>query len=355
MACDPTPRRVQGIGSDLFRLHNPDACPPPGDELTKCWREFRAYIRQAEGFYRGAKVLHWKSSPLNYYYSFLNLAKAVCLVQGALPAQAAAEPRIIRHGLSARVVVGDPDVWRLAVGQADDVFPILYRVSFGMAINPNTLLDARDLLGYVIPIGWQLKVSDRASMIRSFLCRWAMLVRDREQWDVIAIPMAAPLDAMWNTLSAVYEELDPATTKDFAFRIFNMHAVVATRFRFFQRRQPAVTDQPGVWQPTVLQAGLQQALPNAVFENIHGSPDEFLLCLPYTADGLSLPLNEMIACYAIMFFLSSLVRYHPDYIDTIAESSDAWLIESFAKSAVITTVRYMTARVLGYTLIVSRL
>ena len=157
-----------------------------------------------------------------------------------------------------------------------------------------------------------------------------MLVRDREQWDVIAIPMAAPLDAMWNTLSAVYEELDPATTKDFAFRIFNMHAVVATRFRFFQRRQPAVTDQPGVWQPTVLQAGLQQALPNAVFENIHGSPDEFLLCLPYTADGLSLPLNEMIACYAIMFFLSSLVRYHPDYIDTIAESSVEGVLEQLA-------------------------
>ena len=63
-------------------------------------------------------------------------------------------------------------------------------------------------------------------------------------------------------------------------------------------------------------------------------------------------MNEFVAGSAIMYFLSSLVRYHPDYMDAIGESSDAWLIESSAKSAPLDLLRYLAAGVLGYTLII---
>jgi len=61
-------------------------------------------------------------------------------------------------------------------------------------------------------------------------------------------------------------------------------------------------------------------------------------------------MSELVAMYAGMYFFSSLVRYHPDYLDTIAESSEAWLIESFAKSAPLHLLRYLVSGILGYTL-----
>src|ERR1035438_558707 len=64
---------------------------------AQLWRELRAYIRQAEGFYRGACVLPWKSSPLNYYYSFMNLVKALAVVRVLLPPTGGGEPRRLAH------------------------------------------------------------------------------------------------------------------------------------------------------------------------------------------------------------------------------------------------------------------
>ncbi len=348
------PAEVRSAGADLFRVHNPSTSTLPERTVTSLWREFRAYLRQAEGFYRGAKVLPWKSSPLNYYYSFLNISKACCLLQGLLPVHQAAEPRVIHHGLSARVIAGNPDIWQLTVGGADSVFPMLYRAYIGMTINPNTLLNARDLLGYSRQIGWQLKESGYFALIRSYPCRWAILARDAEYWDVIAIPTSTQFGPLWNSLGAIYEEVEPLSAKDFAFRIFEMHGVVASTYRFFQRRRPEVSDPPNEHRHEILQVSLQQALPNAIFEYTEDTSYEFLLDVPYMTGGLSLPMNEAIASYAIMFFLSSLVRYHPEYMDSIAESSDAWIIESFAKSAPLAMLRYMTANVLGYTLIIQR-
>jgi len=63
-------------------------------------------------------------------------------------------------------------------------------------------------------------------------------------------------------------------------------------------------------------------------------------------------MNELVASYAVMYFLSSLVRYHPDYLDAIGESTDAWLIESFAKSAPLSLLCQLATLSLGYTLVI---
>jgi predicted transcriptional regulator len=66
-------------------------------------------------------------------------------------------------------------------------------------------------------------------------------------------------------------------------------------------------------------------------------------------------MNELAASYAVMYFLSSMVRYHPDYMDRISESSDAWLVESFVKSAPLPILREMVAAAVGYTLVIEAL
>ena len=100
----------------------------------------------------------------------------------------------------------------------------------------------------------------------------------------------------------------------------------------------------------------QKCFPNAAFPNLRDRRHQFLMCLPCPVQGGDerVPMNQEIACYAVMFFLSSLVRYQPDYMDAIADSSEAWLIESFVKSAPLELLRLMTSRVLGYSLVMGR-
>jgi hypothetical protein len=52
------------------------------------------------------------------------------------------------------------------------------------------------------------------------------------------------------------------------------------------------------------------------------------------------PMNEMLAIYGCMFYLGSLVRYNPQYLESILWTKHSWMIERFIKSAPITFLRH---------------
>jgi hypothetical protein len=213
------PAEVEAAGLTLLTSSNPQFAALPAPQRGQVWREFRAYVRQAEGFYKGACVLPWKSSPLNYYYSFMNLAKAMCVARGLLVPQPAQEPRILQHGLSARVVAGTPDLWRLTTQEADRLFSMFYRSMIGTPIPANIELVARRLLGYVSPIGWQLDKSGGGATRGWFACKWVILTHPTAGcWDVIVVPRTADLAWLPTTFDAASEEISADTTKAFAFQ-----------------------------------------------------------------------------------------------------------------------------------------
>ena len=113
-----------------------------------------------------------------------------------------------------------------------------------------------------------------------------------------------------------------------------------------------VTDDEGAIRTGPLEETLCNALQNCVFEHLEGTDFQLSLGVPYQTAKGPIPMNELVASYGVMYFLSSAVRYHPDYIERIGESTDAWLIESFAKSAPLSLLRQMVAAALGYTLII---
>jgi hypothetical protein len=310
-------------------------------------------MRQSEGFYRGAKVLPWKLSPLNYYYAFLNMAKAFEVLTGELPTVTTPGPRVIHHGVSARVIPATPDVWEVKV-HADGVFPMFYRQSLGLSISPNTVFDARMLLGFSLPIGWQLRQCGHSADIKSFPAKWAMLTNGTNYWDVVALNSAATLGTLEPGFQAVYEEVDTQSARRLARSVLDLTASEASDFRFFQRRTVATSATVGTFDKSVLTSTLLQSLPHAVFEFLDDLDYQFVLSLPY-AGQTPVPMNELAASYAIMFFLSGLVRYHPDYMDGISDSDDAWLVESFVKAAPITMLKQFIPRVLGISLVMKRL
>ena len=141
------PAEVTEFGKSLLSRLNPGFSDQDAVQQDATWREFRAYIRQAEGFYRGACVLPWKSSPLNYYYAFLNLAKAMAVARGVFQPAQKEGGQAPRHGVSASVASGNPDQWKLVAQGPTEMFPIVYEFVFaGGSIAKGVELDGRLLL-----------------------------------------------------------------------------------------------------------------------------------------------------------------------------------------------------------------
>jgi YaaC-like Protein len=345
------PAEVATAGKALLSVNNPRFAHLQPDEQEACFREFRAYIRQAEGFYRGACVLPWKSSPLNYYYSFMNLAKAMGIARGVLTPEVVPHTRRLRHGLTAVVDSGPPDIWKLIVQGQTDIFALLYKMVIDCAVAQNTELDAHQLLNYVSPIAWQLSKSGYGPR-GWYPSYWVIAMTEKESWDILVVPQDAPLNRLPATFDTDYQEVSIDAAKSFAMQVLRLHAIQSHSFRFLQRKVPFGILAPGVYNVSGIEQALKAAAPHCVFENLDSTEYHLALGIPFQTATSEIPMNESIATYAVMYFLSSLVRYHPEYMDAIGESSDAWLIESFAKSAPLYLLRYLVNGVLGYTLII---
>ena len=74
--------------------------------------------------------------------------------------------------------------------------------------------------------------------------------------------------------------------------------------------------------------------------NPYKNPFDFTLNFPYSIQ-LQQPMREVAAIYLIMYFLGSLVRYHPSYLESLFLSREAWVLESFIKSVPGTFLRHM--------------
>jgi hypothetical protein len=352
------PAEVEAVGLELLEANYPGFTSLSAAERLALWREFRSYVRQAEGFFRGAAVLPWKSSPLNHYYAFMNLAKALALCRGLLGLQQPlGSARKLRHGVSARVVDGNPDQWNLTVHSSDGVFEHLYRAVTGGQIPPSSVLNVRQLMSYVSSIAWQFGKTYPQLGRRWFLCYWIVRVHpDHGCWDIVGIPREADLSSVPAAFCAAFEEVPHELAKGFAHEALGLQAVQALAYRFFQRKATIPCPTPGKYDVSSLDSEFRLLLDKCVYENLDTSKLEFGLGLPYPIpSGSTAAMNEFIATYGTMYFLSSLVRYHPDYMDRIGESSDAWLIESFAKSAPLALIRYFVAAILGYTLLIERI
>lgn len=352
---------VQSVGIELLKTHNSKRVELTDELLLEEWRELRAYLRQAETFYRAAAGLSWISSPLNYYYSFLNLAKASCLLAGVFPERedvgdsvAEVTPRRVRHGLFEKIVF--PDRWTVTVGSVTDVFPLYYELVLKQPIGSKSVLEVHDLLGYSLPIGWQLRKSSYGDKARAFPAYWALVGNGSHSWDLVGLPSGVPSQYIPAAFFDQYDEVEHLSIKDFVRRAFGIAAVTAAGIRFFQRRIPYPSGEGGEFHSGILGTDFRAAMDHHAFPNLSDEIHQFIFSARCpNADGtLSVAMSPEIATYATWFFLSSLVRYHPEYMDKISTSSDAWLIESFVKSAPLDLLRMMTSRILDYSLVMLR-
>ena len=168
-----------------------------------------------------------------------------------------------------------------------------------------------------------------------------------EAWTIIGIPAVNNLDTFLSTQRNFlnnYQEVE--TDRNPLTRPFEMGVPELRGYRFFQDITPFQMAN------TIIDIQGHNTKPmNALapYIAVHYFEDswDFEITLPYEDTPTIIPMNEALATYATMFYLSSLVRYRPDYLESLLNHKPAWLIESFVNSTPETFLRIMICKIIG--------
>src|SRR5216683_5730534 len=132
---------VNEFGRELLRA-NGHAKP------ATAFPRFQAYIRQANTFFEAAEVLHPRASPLNYYYAFMNFAKALILLKDSKFVD-----QRLTHGLAPNSSGGSLRRQFVHVARKG-VYPLFHRHVTGKTPKPQLRMRAVDLLSYCTDVGF---------------------------------------------------------------------------------------------------------------------------------------------------------------------------------------------------------
>lgn len=345
---------VQELGYELIKRK----CTLTDSALHSKWEEFRGYIRQAENFYRGALPLDYKSSPLNYYYSFLNLVKAYLLLNDNLLHKGLDQKKIIRHGLSPTRNYSTKQIFlnnSVDVAGGNEVFSKFYKAIFDRDLQDGFKFLISELVGYVYEISWQVQRSGSNYKLKSFHGHRALLFdRNRtEAWEFFDID--GRILKVWDfrketIFKSVYKQVDP--NKGFMREMFDMDAEQVNRGIFFESIHNIKIDSITTYHD--LNLNFKKALYDSVSPVLVPMGYSYDLCAPYSTSPF-VSMNQELAIYITMYFLSDLVRYNPHVIDWISETKDSWILESFVKSAPLMFLRAMNSRLIGSDILLRRL
>jgi hypothetical protein len=313
---------VKQIAKELLKKHG-------HRDLSDAFLRFQAYIRQARTFFEAAEALPPRASPLNYYYAFMNFAKAYIFLCNPTFVD-----KNLTHGLTTSPTSINLRKQKILV-KGNGVFPLFYRQITGTHLASKSSLKLVDMFGYSSDVGYEyehLRYGRRAS----FKTKFAIGVNANTK-------MAFPIIAVLGTLGRDFDRIRVKLTKTFdqvnlheryAQKIFNIVNPERQHCEFFESKKEYPVTASDI-------------VPD-VISNMRGlvsySPfyDDVLLVLnkPIRAPKLA-AMNEVLAIYCCMFFLGSLVRYKPDLLEKMLSTKDAWLIERFTKSVPLTFLRHL--------------
>lgn len=335
---------VEEVGLNLIQVRGLQA----QSDHQEIFKHFRAFVRQAKSYYGSAKTLHYRSSSLLYYYSFLNLVKAYLLLS---------DPQCIMsrvsHGLGYDTTATNTDFQLEVIKVHQGIFPMFYEAQTSNVISTQrkSALRVIDLLSYPSDLAYQYELAGYGN--NRILYSLATSVADRTQnhsWTIIGIPAVTNLDDFLSlpvNFFNAYEEVQ--TDKNRFALIFGRNTPELQDFRFFQEKTAIPFLPDGIVNLYAHVDKISKTLSPNFCVHYFDDNFDFELVLPYqdAAHTISKPFNEVLAIYAVMFYLSSLVRYRPAYLEELLNHKPAWLIESFVHSTPETFLRMMVSKIIG--------
>jgi len=282
-------------------------------------RNLKLYVQQAHEFYNAAQNAKPNTAPLIYYYSFLNLAKALCELNHPRFHRL---PECYRHGISwkphrNRLV----DVPRETISiSGRGVWHVLWEsLMHAPCTVPNpTRLSIKILFSYCPEISVEILRSLNARLKLIEIVAPDMLYdgKTSEVWlrlsffreNLKRLRMSVPaLRSQIETARSSYTEVK-STERD-------LRTLQSTTARKLGRAE-------GPWR------GLQtDILRLNLFAHL-GRESKLGYYIPVQA-GLPLRMPQLMVSYTILFWLGSLVRYDPHSVDALKDSEYWTLIDGF--------------------------
>jgi len=319
------------------------------DKLEKSWKSFRAYVRQAENYWLAGQKTPYQSSPLLYYYSFMNLVKAFLFLKykGILN-----EP--MRHGLFRKNKTSysvDLRTCKMGVQTGSDkIFNDYYKSVFNVAC-PNEL-SLHYLLGFCTDVSYQfVNCGYGSSRTHPGIYRFAMDNGRKKCWIVMALAKSSPMTYYKTYFKDFFNELEKVEVKQRVgpgFReLFGFTGLQWTGFDYYQSKDQKEVDYISDNQAPVglLIAKLNKILLNNSSPSYVQNEFNFYMNFPQNRTKTE-PMSEELAIYASMFYMGELVRYNPNYLYSILESESFWLLQSFVESCPIKYLRAIVARII---------
>lgn len=317
----------------------------------KVYKHFQAYIRQAKNYYFSAKQLHPRSAGLLYYYCFLNLAKASLVFK---------HPTIAGHKISHGISCLSKDFTKLKtrtvkVLSDGGVFPKLYEWYFGLPIKPQSL-NIQKLLVYCTDISYQNLIAGygECKLLQGYYVHLVNVNQgNRTGWPLIGIATFNKCASYAKTFRSLYANFEKVELPQFSGReYFDAENLQLSAFTFFQSKQTFnwISDNipPSLKsRDLVLKTFGQLLQPNYYKTNF-----DYYISLPYLPTN-QIPMDETVAIYLIMFYLSNLVRYNPRYLEELLSKREAWIIDSFIRTCPLAYLRSMVSKIIGTDFIIS--
>lgn len=339
---------VRQRGVELLKSHG---IQPSG--ISKTWNRFRSYVKQAEYYWNAATATSYESSSLLYYYSFLNLIKAFLVLRDPTL------PHDIHHGLSFQTSDNSSSLRNKFVNiqlGSKEAFSLYYKKVF--LKDPPSQLKITSLLAYPIDVSFQYAsggFGSRKSI--PFIYRIAIDPNRKKTWLICAIPSLARLKyfkSIFNNFFDEFEQTSRPNRVDSGFReLFNFQAQDWASYDFYQSKISKEIDFIGDKVPTgIVVQKIRNCFEPWLSPNFYADEFSGYINLPKDKKNNNL-INEEIAIYAVMFFMSEIVRYRPDYLDKILSSKASWLLESFVETCPLKFLRAIVCRILGKVVVIS--
>lgn len=297
------------------------------DKIEKVFKDFQAYIRQAKSFYDLAIKTPNRSSSLLYYYSFLNIIKAGIVIR---------EPNLARkklmHGISYKTNSNkkfENESISIISGNYM-VFSKFYELYFKEILKIKKI-NVSKLFGYCSDISIQFdKSSYGEKKIHPAILSIAHNDSNHTSWPIIGIVNAKLIKNYPKKFKNFFDSFEEITLpQQISRELFKLDAQQSSVFTYFQSKQTFN------WINNNHTASLDcMSIVQDVFKNLYQTNfliDEdpnFFINLPYLINNQT-PMNEMMAIYLIMYYLSELVRYKPYYLEKLLNKKEAWMIDSF--------------------------
>ncbi len=304
------------------------------------WLSFQAFVRQAKLYYFSAKNQNSAISALNLFYSFENLVKAYCSLYH--PAEFVGK---IRHGIGTGNTFSDAFSQEISIYSGMQIMPVFYELVTGKKIDSTAKIDAEKLLAYCYDIFYEYHQCSPTPVLRVVQAKAVVAGESQEKAGLLIAVSGLALLLRNNELKDIFNNLFnkvelPQNLSDTIFKIsLNDHS----RYSFLQTKE----DFPIIPAQFISADFYDKFLPYVSFYPRKGDA-YFNLNLPVENNaGESIVMNECIAIYMLMFYMSELVRYNPKIIQENLSKNQGWLMERFIVNTPQTFLRYMVNLITG--------